>query len=289
MQQYLDALKHVLENGIVKEDRTGTGTISVFGGEERYNLYPNILPTVTTKRIHLPSIVHELLWFIKGDTNTKYLIDNGVRIWNEWFIEGSDRYKPMTVPEIKKAILRVAPRSRLADNTRDQLVTKYKKRFGKEPIKLSESDVGALYPKQWRNLTKMRVTYSSEEKLHLESLGYRRNRRMPIGAPYCLEKRVDQLSNVIDLLQNNPDSRRIIINAWNPLDLDEMVLSPCHAFVQFYTRELTIVERVDYANTMMRAKIKTKVLKLMEKAVNELNVPTRALSCKLYQRQYSAF
>ena len=153
MKQYHELLQHILEKGTEKSDRTGTGTISVFGYQMRFDLAEGF-PMITTKKLHLKSIVHELLWFLAGDTNVKYLQDNGVRIWNEW-----------------------------ADET---------------------GDLGPVYGKQWRSW---------------------------LGAD---GKATDQIKQAVDLLKNNPDSRRIIVNAWNVGDLPAMALSPCHALFQFY-------------------------------------------------------
>jgi thymidylate synthase len=154
MQQYHNLLQHILDNGTVKNDRTGTGTISLFGHQLRFNLQQGF-PLVTTKKVHLKSIVHELLWFIKGSTNIAYLTENGVSIWNEW-----------------------------AD---------------------ANGDLGPVYGKQWRSWQGAN------------------------GATY------DQLQDVILQLKNNPDSRRIIISAWNVADLSAMALMPCHTMFQFYT------------------------------------------------------
>ena len=148
MKGYLDLLRNVLENGVKKEDRTGTGTISIFASQTRYNLSEGF-PLVTTKKVHLKSIIHELLWFLKGDTNIKYLQDNGVRIWNEWADENGD--------------------------------------------------LGPVYGKQWRDFSG-----------------------------------VDQISKVIHTLKTNPNSRRIIVSAWNPEVVDQMALPPCHTMFQFY-------------------------------------------------------
>jgi thymidylate synthase len=153
MKQYHDLMRHVLEHGVKKEDRTGTGTVSVFGYQMRYNLAEGF-PLLTTKKLHTKSIIHELLWFLKGDTNIKYLKDNGVRIWDEW-----------------------------AD---------------------ADGNLGPVYGYQWRNWP------------------------TPDG------KHIDQISQVIDMIKNNPDSRRLIVSAWNVADINNMKLPPCHAFFQFY-------------------------------------------------------
>ncbi|PID33645.1 MAG: thymidylate synthase [Thiotrichales bacterium] len=153
MKQYLDLMRHVYENGTVKEDRTGTGTKSVFGYQARYNLADGF-PLVTTKKCHLNSIIHELLWFLKGDTNTKYLKENGVRIWDEWADE--------------------------------------------------EGNLGPVYGFQWRSWA------------------------APSG------EHIDQISMIIDQIKHTPDSRRIIVSAWNVADIENMALPPCHAFFQFY-------------------------------------------------------
>lgn len=153
MKQYLQLLSHVLENGITREDRTGTGTKSVFGYQTRYNLQEGF-PLLTTKKCHLRSIIIELLWFLKGDTNIKYLHDNKVSIWDEW-----------------------------AD---------------------ANGDLGPVYGKQWR---------------HWET---------PDG------RIIDQISNVIEQIKKNPNSRRLIVCAWNPADVDKMALPPCHTLFQFY-------------------------------------------------------
>ncbi len=153
MKQYLDLLQHVLDNGVRKEDRTGTGTQSVFGYQMRFDVAQEF-PLLTTKKLHLKSIIHELLWFLKGDTNVKYLQENGVRIWNEWADENGD--------------------------------------------------LGHIYGYQWRSW------------------------------PDYKGGTIDQISEAVETIKNNPDSRRIIVSAWNVADLPNMNLPPCHAFFQFY-------------------------------------------------------
>lgn len=156
MKQYLDLLNRVLAEGVHKEDRTGTGTISVFGHQMRFNMEDGF-PCLTTKKLHLKSIIHELLWFLNGDTNVKYLNDNGVRIWNEWADE--------------------------------------------------KGNLGHIYGYQWRSW------------------------------PDYNGGSIDQISEAVKTIKNNPDSRRIIVNAWNVADIPNMNLPPCHAFFQFYVAD----------------------------------------------------
>lgn len=154
MKQYLDLLEHVLANGTEREDRTGVGTIGVFGAQARFDLRESF-PCLTTKRLHLRSIIHELLWFLQGNTNIQYLNDNGVTIWDEWADE--------------------------------------------------DGNLGPVYGKQWRS--------------------------WEVGDG---DETIDQIARVVDSIQNNPTSRRHIVSAWNPADVEEMALPPCHTMFQFY-------------------------------------------------------
>ena len=156
MRQYLDLMRHVQQHGTVKSDRTGTGTVSVFGYQMRFDLSQGF-PLVTTKKCHLRSIIHELLWFLQGDTNIRYLKENGVKIWDEWADENGD--------------------------------------------------LGPVYGKQWRSWP------------------------TPDGG------HIDQIARILHDLKHNPDSRRIIVSAWNVAELDQMALAPCHAFFQFYVAD----------------------------------------------------
>lgn len=180
MKQYLSLLEEILENGSKKTDRTGTGTIARFGTQRRYSLEDGF-PLLTTKKVHWKSVVHELLWFIAGDTNIKYLVDNGVRIWNEWPYEGFKKsvdYNGETIQEFAAKI-----------KESDEFAQKY-------------GNLGPVYGKQWRDF---------------------------FG--------VDQMEQVVDQLKNNQDSRRIIISAWNPAQIKDMALPPCHAFIQFFVND----------------------------------------------------
>lgn len=156
MKQYLDLLQRIVNEGTRKEDRTGTGTLSVFGHQMRFNLQEGF-PLLTTKKLHLKSIIHELLWFLKGDTNVKYLQENGVRIWNEWADENGE--------------------------------------------------LGPVYGHQWRSWPNYNGGY------------------------------IDQIKSIINALKTNPDSRRMIVSAWNVAEVDQMALPPCHCLFQFYVAE----------------------------------------------------
>lgn len=204
--QYLALLSRLLDQGIEKNDRTGTGTYSLFGYQMHFNLQQGF-PLLTTKKLHLRSIIHELLWFLKGETNIAYLKENGVSIWDEWADE--------------------------------------------------QGDLGPIYGHQWRSWT---------------------------GAD---GQTVDQIKTLLEQLKSNPDSRRLIVSAWNPGDLPDMALPPCHCLFQFYTRPLSIREREAWL-------IKNRGIHLKDQgsAHNELDLkgaPRRALSCQLYQRSGDVF
>ena len=193
MQQYLELVKHIRDHGIKKEDRTGTGTVSIFGHQMRFNLAEGF-PLVTSKKVHLKSILHELLWFIRGDTNIRYLIENGVGIWNDWPYQNWLRETSQDKHLVKyssewRAVMAEFTQQIIADQ---DFADKY-------------GDLGPVYGKQWRNF----------------------------GG-------VDQLSQLMSDLQSNPDSRRLIVSAWNPQDIPVMIksgLPPCHSLFQFYVVE----------------------------------------------------
>lgn len=193
MQQYLELVKHIRDHGIKKEDRTGTGTVSIFGHQMRFNLAEGF-PLVTSKKVHLKSILHELLWFIRGDTNIRYLIENGVGIWNDWPYQNWLRETGQDKHLVKYSL---EWRAGMAEFTQQIIADQdFADKYG---------DLGPVYGKQWRNF----------------------------GG-------VDQLSQLMSDLQSNPDSRRLIVSAWNPQDIPVMIksgLPPCHSLFQFYVVE----------------------------------------------------
>ena len=204
---YEDLLRSVQVRGTLKRDRTGTGTYSCFGEAARFDLRSGF-PLVTTKKIHIRSVIHELLWFLSGSTSNVELREKGVTIWNEW--------------------------ERL------------------------DGDLGPVYGKQWRD-------WATPDGHH-----------------------IDQIAEVMRLLQDDPDSRRIIVSAWNVADLHKMTLMPCHAFFQFYTREMDLEERNDIAAIEGLAAVAANDARTHE-ILDDLGVPRRALSCQLYQRSADMF
>ena len=184
MKQYLELCQKVMNEGKQKLDRTNTGTVSLFGAQMRFDLSEGF-PLLTTKRVHLKSIIHELLWFVKGETNIRPLVLNDVRIWNEWPYEHYTKSPDYQGESMEEFIEKI--------KTDEEFALKY-------------GDLGPVYGKQWR--------------------------AFGIG-----EYRVDQLKNVIDQIRTNPSSRRLIVCAWNPLEIDKMMLPPCHSFFQFYVND----------------------------------------------------
>ena len=180
MKPYLDLCRHVLEHGSFKSDRTGTGTKSVFGYQMRFDLSEGF-PLLTTKKVHLKSIIHELLWFINGDTNIKYLVDHDVKIWNAWPYEAFKKSEDYQNESMEEYIEKI------------KTDLEFAKKHG---------DLGPVYGAQWRNFNG-----------------------------------VDQLQYILDEIKNNPDSRRMMLSAWNPAEIKNMALPPCHTLIQFYVRD----------------------------------------------------
>ncbi|MFD1206134.1 thymidylate synthase [Sporosarcina contaminans] len=205
MRQYLDLCKHILENGTVKEDRTGTGTISVFGYQMRFDLQQGF-PLLTTKKTAFRLIASELLWFLKGDTNVKTLIEDRNPIWDEWgfqrYVE-SDEYDG---PDMSDFGRRSQKDEQFAVIYREQMDIYKKRILSDEQFAEKYGDLGPIYGRQWRSWAS------------------------PEGS-------VDQIQNLIDGLKRNPDSRRHIVSAWNPAEVEDMALPPCHALFQFYVAD----------------------------------------------------
>lgn len=313
MKAYLDYLRDVFENGVHKDDRTGTGTRSVFGRQMRFDLNAGF-PLVTSKKLHLKSIIHELLWFIKGATNTKYLTDNSVTIWDEW-AEPAEITVDKTIADLNAELGALCtpprrvwmppfqradgsewmdgdpPREKIKYNRSSEIKLLVKEEAEARGLTMTKvipnpkaGDLGPIYGYQWRSWP----THVSE------------------GDP------IDQLKEVIDTLRKNPDSRRIIVSAWNVADIPKMKLPPCHAFFQFYSAPMMPNEfRVEAKRALFNAKLAGDVPPELEAAPEQLahmlldndarldayiadlatkfSIPTRRLSCQLYQRSADSF
>lgn len=220
--QYLDLLDVINAHGTKKTDRTGTGTKSIFGAQMRFDLSNGYFPLLTTKKVHVKSVVHELLWFLSGDTNIKYLKDNGVKIWDEW-----------------------------ADKN---------------------GNLGPVYGAQWRSWPSQRTIYTGPGET----------------TEYCT---IDQISNVINQLRTNPDSRRMIVSAWNPAQIEDMALPPCHCLFQFYTVEMSLAQREKWLfhNSNNKELVGSHNHSFKHEVLDDLGVPRRQLSCQLYQRSADMF
>lgn len=391
MHQYQHTVDLVKRLGVHKGDRTGTGTQSRFGHQERYSLRGNRLPVVTTKKIHLASVIHELFWMLSGDTKVDYLIANGVRIWNEWVKPETATYAPMDEDAILKAVtahiggpfvmyfhcvrdeetpvietvaefeaelspeglesfwvdypvnrddikyvvgINVSTWNNLAtegfDEAKDPegIRAEYNKRLyrsflKKEPERLVGGDLGAVYGKTWRDIEDTRLIPKAQWADY-ETRGFKFEADIPgtsMETDRCVvTRRIDQIQDIIDQLKNNPDSRRIIVCAWAPQLVDEQALPPCHSFFQFWTRELTLDERIELlvkaevdeddlleaqgVITRDQAPVTTvqdlrNILQVwspepitdevLHERLTRMKIPTRAISSQLYQRSTDTF
>jgi len=249
--QYLKLLQDILDNGVEKKDRTGTGTLSVFGRQIRHKMSDGF-PLLTTKKMAWKTMVTELLWFLKGDTNIKYLVDNNCHIWD------GDAYKaflqnhpPHDHLETKKEFINKI-------KTNDEFAKKW-------------GELGPVYGKQWRSWT------TDSEYID--------------GETYFKYQAIDQIQNLINDLKSNPDSRRLMVNAWNVNDIPDMVLPPCHYGFQVYTRELTLKERLNLFDEFFDVTNDSENMNESEihESLSESNIPTRAISLMWNQRSVDTF
>jgi thymidylate synthase len=281
--EYQDLLCYILGNGVEKKDRTGTGTLSIFGWQIRHNMKDGF-PLLTTKKMHWKSIVTELLWFLRGDTNIKYLVDNGCHIWDgDAYKNFIDKTKGLNLNlEINKDIIVVegpvynaTPRLLTKEEFINKIKTddEFAKKWG---------ELGKIYGRQWRNWKGKLVDKSIEFNAHTA----------------WVPEQIDQIANLISELKTNPDSRRLMVNAWNVGELDQMVLPPCHYGFQVYTRELSLNDRIlEFAKRDLDPSEfrkggnygtvipKEKTLEVL----NKHNIPTRAISLMWNQRSVDTF
>jgi thymidylate synthase len=282
-KQYTALLQDILNNGHRKGDRTGTGTISVFGRQIRHNMKEGF-PLLTTKKMFTKGIVTELLWFLRGDTNIKFLVDNDCHIWD------GDCYKNYCKSFEKQSLIEqysfdTDPMSQEMFINKIKTDDEFAKKWG---------DLGSIYGKQWRSWTSIdRDSFLNTDNIEDPLLGGR--------GLFFKEYEIDQIANLIRDLKTNPDSRRLMVNAWNVGELDSMVLPPCHYGFQVYTRELTLKEQAEAYNNKLEKqnynpKWQSKIKDIDKLTDNELMtilqslpVPTRAISLMWNQRSVDTF
>ncbi len=280
-KQYQDLLQTILDYGVEKQDRTGTGTKSIFGYTIRHNMQDGF-PVLTTKKMPFKTITTELLWFLRGDTNIKYLVDNNCHIWD------GDAYKnyinnPAYKAESVADLMSSQAGQLVKCSTQEEFVEKIKTddEFAKK-----WGELGKIYGKQWRS-------WGTGENVTIGHNGL----HTLVG-----EKVIDQIANLINDLKTNPDSRRLMVNAWNVGELDQMVLPPCHYGFQVYTRELSASERITYKNTkqinlldsnelfdFIKSNVSIDLDNEVHKECDKFNIPTRAISLMWYQRSVDTF
>lgn len=302
--EYRRVANDILDNGISKGDRTGTGTLSTFGQHMEFDISNGKIPMLTTKKVHLRVIIHELLWMLSGDTNIRYLKENNVHIWDSWCYPDTAEYYYYTDEEILSKLKDhfVTPvihfdeepstRERYTRNEdgsvtirktpQCDMATVYRALFTEEPRRLVAADLPRVYGKQWRRWEDTRIVplidwypkllglWESEVSSGLfegsleeygvmrgfdtthalkaqryRDLGYEFVGDIDVTTNCVIHRVIDQIANIVDQLKNDPDSRRIILNAWNVGELDQMALQPCHTLFQLWTRELTLDERLD--------------------------------------------
>jgi len=253
-KQYQELLQDILDNGVEKGDRTGTGTISVFGRQIRHKMSDGF-PLLTTKKMPFKTMVTELLWFLKGDTNIKYLVDNGCNIWN------GDAYKNYV---IKVNMQLGVPMSDFLEQKEFINKIKTDDEFAKQ-----WGELGPIYGNQWREWG------SKYETNHI------------LGTRKRVKPGIDQIVKLIDTIKNNPDSRRLMANAWNVGELDQMVLPPCHYGFQVYTRELSLDERIDIYNGSRIPMNRS--TDYFHEHMDHYGIPKRAISLMWNQRSVDTF
>jgi thymidylate synthase len=260
-KQYQQLLQDIIDYGVEKKDRTGTGTKSIFGYTIRHNMSEGF-PLLTTKKMAWKTMVTELLWFLRGDTNIKYLVDNNCHIWD------GDAYKNYckTYPDVEKTFQYEGSNIEVRKMTQEEFINEIKtddvfaKKWG---------ELGPIYGKQWRSWEKW---YIDENKRYL-----------------TFTKKIDQIQNLINDLKTNPDSRRLMVNAWNVGELDQMVLPPCHYGFQVYTRELSNKERIILMNKKLGVTDTLPQYYNTDGEMDKNNIPTRAISLMWNQRSVDTF
>jgi thymidylate synthase len=306
-KQYTALLQDILDNGVTKQDRTGTGTISVFGRQIRHKMSEGF-PLLTTKKVHFKSVVTELLWFLRGDTNIKFLVDNNCHIWD------GDAYKNYCKKVIRDKDIVHYLKSYSRDTNGVPTIEPYSKEEFIERIKNDDEfakkwgDLGPVYGKQWRGWGVPRMeskgfdfdaAWEKSQKIWKSSNGMECGpsfetfcmsllRSKEMGVAYGYHTQTDQIQNLINDIKTNPDSRRLMVNAWNVSDLPHQVLPPCHYGFQVYTRELSLEERREIFIKQING-LHFQIFSLegeegIHREYDKQNVPRRAISLMWNQR-----
>ena len=269
-RQYFELVRHILNNGVKKSDRTGTGTISVFDYSMRFDMSEGF-PLLTSKKMFTKGVIHELIWFLRGDTNIKYLVDNDVHIWDG---DAYKNYLKNFVPPVCPPNLDVQP-DFYEPMSKEMFIKSMQEKSSRgDEFAKKWGELGPVYGRQWRQWStmgkgqEMNGLFSIEENMKMNS--------------------IDQIQNLINDLKNNPDSRRLMVSAWNVSDLDQMVLPPCHYGFQCYTQELTEIERkMSWCQSLDKSLHYVEDLSSAE--LDTLGIPKRKLSLKWTQRSCDLF
>lgn len=280
-KKYTDLLQDILNRGVQKKDRTGTGTISVFGRQIRHDMKEGF-PLLTTKKMHWKSIVAELIWFLRGDTNIRYLVDNNCHIWDGDCYKNYCKYTSKNTDEYNRW-MRDNGDGTLSMFTLEEFIDKIK---NDNDFALEWGDLGPIYGKQWREW--VYETRENKEDSDVDSL----ITGMDVFDGYRYLRSFDQIQNLIKDLKKNPDSRRLMVNAWNVGEIDEMVLPPCHYGFQLYTRELSLEERYNLIEKDKHTQFvnwQSLGTDRVKEVLDEKNIPTRAISLMWNQRSVDTF
>jgi thymidylate synthase len=256
-KNYQELLKDILDNGVIKDDRTGTGTLSVFGRQIRHKMSEGY-PLLTTKKMAFKTMVTELLWFLRGDTNIKYLVDNGCHIWDGDAYKNYEKWFWDNVPPKADTLGKLSQEEFINKIKTDD---EFAKKWG---------ELGPIYGKQWRRWSKFHPT--------MHENGY----TLPAG-----QTNIDQIQNLINDLKTNPDSRRLMVNAWNVGEMDNMVLPPCHYGFQVYTREMTLEERLEWNH--QNSDPLNRSMDYFPEHLDSMGVPKRKISLMWNQRSVDTF
>ena len=277
-REYLTLLNDIMNEGVEKGDRTGTGTRSLFGTRMKFDITEGKVPLLNTAKVFHKGIIHELIWMLSGDTNIRYLKENNVNIWDSWIDPATAEYEDINLHELGETLAQKigndrarGPEEILTLCDENDIPTK----------KLIAGDLPFIYQHQWRKWDDIRILPHGVSAIPYEARGYKVVAFL--ADTTVIERQFDQVSEIVNRLKTNGDCRRIILSAWNAAQIEDMALAPCHAFVQFWSRELDADER--YGMLSEEQKNNEPGYEIDDHTwLDDLGIPRRALSCQLYQR-----